>query len=216
MACANSAALQVGNPFVILAENRRESHEFARIRRHRWRAGQAGAFMIRTILLGTLCAFSLATPVSADAANLLGVFGNWSAYSTGAGNSMTCYAMSQPRATQPKNAKRTAVYLMVSDWPGRKVRAEPEIVPGYEYKERAPVSLAIGPDKFAFFARNDAKSGTAWLQSLSDTQRLIDTMSKGVSAVATGASTRGTKTIDTYSLSGFNDALTKIHAVCNM
>ena len=41
-------------------------------------------------------------------------------------------------------------------------------------------------------------------------------MGKGVSAVATGTSARGTKTIDTYSLSGFNDALAKIHAVCNM
>ena len=74
----------------------------------------------------------------------------------------------------------------------------------------------MGPDKFIFFARNDAKSGTAWLQSLGDTQRLIDAMSKGVSAVATGTSARGTKTMDTYSLAGFNDALAKIHAVCNM
>jgi hypothetical protein len=172
--------------------------------------------MIRKILLGSLCAISLATPALADAANLLGVFGNWSAYSTGSGGSMTCYAMSQPRAAQPKNLKRAATYLMVSDWPGRKVKAEPEIVPGYEYKESAPVSLAVGPDKFSFFARNEAKSGTAWLQSLNENQRLIDTMTKGVSVVAAGTSSRGTKTTDTYSLAGFNDALAKVHAVCNM
>jgi len=172
--------------------------------------------MIRKLLLGSLCAVSLTTPAFADAANLLGVFGNWSAYSTGSGSTMTCYAMSQPRAVQPKKLKRAAIYLMVSDWPGRKVKAEPEIVPGYEYKESAPVTLAVGPDKFTFFARNEAKSGTAWLQSLNDGQRLIDTMSKGVSAVAAGTSSRGTKTTDTYSLSGFNDALNKIHAVCNM
>jgi len=172
--------------------------------------------MIRRFLLGSLCALSLATPALADSANLLGVFGNWTAYSTGSGNSMTCYAMSKPRATQPKNAKRTAIYLMVSDWPGRKVKAEPEIVPGYEYKETAPVSLAIGPDKFSFFARNESKSGTAWLKSLAENDKLIDTMKGGVSAVAAGTSSRGTKSVDTYSLSGFNDALAKIHAVCNM
>jgi hypothetical protein len=175
--------------------------------------------MIRKILLA--CALSLAplaptTPAYADAANLLGVFGNWSAYSTGTGSSMTCYAMSKPRAMQPKNTKRAAIYLMVSDWPSRKVKAEPEIVPGYEYKESAPASLAIGPDKFTFFARNEAKSGSAWLQALNDNQRLIEVMSKGVSAVAAGTSARGTKTVDTYSLAGFNDALAKIHAVCNM
>ena len=172
--------------------------------------------MIRTFLLGSLCALSLATPALADSANLLGVFGNWTAYSTGSGNAMTCYAMSKPRAMQPKNAKRTAIYLMVSDWPGRKVKAEPEIVPGFEYKESAPVTLAVGPDKFTFFARNEAKSGTAWLKSLSDNDKLIDAMKAGVSAVAAGTSSRGTKTVDTYSLSGFNDALAKIHASCNM
>lgn len=177
--------------------------------------------MIRTILLGSLCAFSLmasvcVTPAAAETANLLGVFGNWSAFSTGTGSSMTCYAMSKPRARQPKATKRGDIYLMVSDWPGRKVKAEPEIVPGYEYKANAPVTLAVGPDKFTFFSRNEAKSGTAWLQSLTDGERLIDTMTKGVSVVATGTSSRGTKTTDTYSLQGFNDALAKIHAVCNM
>lgn len=172
--------------------------------------------MIRTFLLGSLCALSLATPALADSANLLGVFGNWTAYSTGSGNSMTCYAMSKPKASQPKNAKRTAVYLMVSDWPGRKVKAEPEIVPGYEYKESAPITLAVGPDKFTFFARNESKSGTAWLKSLGDNDKLMDTMKAGVSAVAAGTSVRGTKTVDTYSLAGFNDALAKIHASCNM
>lgn len=172
--------------------------------------------MIRRILLGSLCALSLATPALGDSANLLGVFGNWTAYSTGSGNTMTCYAMSKPRAMQPKNAKRAAIYLMVSDWPGRKVKAEPEIVPGYEYKESAPVTLAVGSDKFNFFPRNEAKSGTAWLKSLGENDKLIDTMKDGVSAVAAGTSSRGTKSVDTYSLAGFNDALAKIHAVCNM
>jgi len=175
--------------------------------------------MIRTFLLGSLCAVSvltMAAPASAETANLIGVFGNWSAFSTGTGNAMTCYAMSKPRARQPKATKRGDVFLMVSDWPGRKVKAETQIVPGYEYKANAAVTLAVGPDKFTFFSRNEAKSGAAWLQSLTDSEKLVDTMSKGVSAVAAGTSSRGTKTVDTYSLQGFNDALAKIHAVCNM
>ena len=55
-----------------------------------------------------------------------------------------------------------------------------------------------------------------WLQALGDNPRLIDSMSKGVSAVAKGVSKRGTNTTDTYSLAGFSDALAKIHATCNM
>jgi hypothetical protein len=157
-----------------------------------------------------------AAPASADPANLLGVFRNWSAYSTGSGSAMTCYAMSSPRASQPKGAKRNQIYLMISDWPGRKIKAEPEIVPGYEYKANAPVTLGVGPDKFTFFSRNDAKSGSAWLSSLNDGSHLLDAMSHGVLAQATGISAKGTRTVDTYSLAGFGDAIAKIHAVCNM
>ncbi len=79
-----------------------------------------------------------------------------------------------------------------------------------------PASLGVGPDKFTFFTRNDGKTGKAWLQGLGDNQRLVEAMSKGVSAVAQGVSQRGTKTVDTYSLAGFNDALAKIHDACKM
>jgi hypothetical protein len=169
--------------------------------------------MIRTISLAVLLAAAFAAPAAAEPATLLGVFQNWSAYSAGSGNDMTCYALSQPRATQPRGAKRGPIYLMVSDWPGRKVKAEPQVVLGYPVKENAPAAVAVGGAKFAFFARGD---GSAWLQGLGDNARLIETMGKGVSAVATGISARGTKTSDTYSLSGFGDAIAKIHDVCKM
>jgi hypothetical protein len=129
---------------------------------------------------------------------------------------MTCYAISKPRAVQPRKAKRGPIYLMVSDWPGRKVKGEPQIVYGYPAREGGEASLGIGGDKFTFFIRNNGDDGSAWLQSLNDNPRLIDAMRNGVSAVARGISKRGTKTVDTYSLAGFNDALAKIHAACGM
>ncbi|MBA2588694.1 MAG: hypothetical protein H0U98_08725 [Alphaproteobacteria bacterium] len=156
-------------------------------------------------------------PAAAEPANLLGVFGNWTAYTSGSGSSLTCYALSKPRATRPATAKRgSTVYLMVSDWPGRKVKAEPQIVYGYQAKEGGAAALGVGPDKFSFFIRNTGKDGSAWLQQLNDTPRLISAMGGGVSAVASGVSSKGTKTSDTYSLSGFNDAMVKVHAACNM
>ncbi|HWY62928.1 MAG TPA: hypothetical protein VNW15_13585 [Rhizomicrobium sp.] len=172
--------------------------------------------MIRKLLLGSIAALCLTSPVLADSANLLGAFKNWTAYSTGTGSSMTCYAMSAPRATEPRGTKRAAIYLMVSDWPGRKVKAEPEVVPGYQYKSGAPVTLGIGSDKFNFFARNDGQNGSAWLQNLNDGKALMEALTHGVSAVAIGTSARGTKTVDTYALAGFADAVAKIHAACNM
>jgi hypothetical protein len=168
------------------------------------------------LFAGGVLSLSLALPAAAEPANLLGVFGNWSAYTTGSGSSQTCYAVSRPRASRPAGAKRTAIYLMISDWPSRKVKAEPQIVYGYQAKENGAAALGVGSDKFPFFIRNNGKDGSAWLQQLNDNQRLLAAMQGGVSAVASGTSSKGTKTSDTYSLSGFNDAIAKIHATCNM
>jgi hypothetical protein len=167
------------------------------------------------ILAGLALSAAIALPAAAEPATLLGVFGNWTAYSSGAGSSMTCYALSKPRASRPA-AKRGDIYLMISDWPGRKVKAEPQVVYGYQAKEGGAASVGVGPDKFTFFLRNNGKDGSAWIQALNDNPRLIQSMQGGVSAVAKGVSLRGTATTDTYSLSGFGDALAKIHAVCNM
>ena len=171
--------------------------------------------MIRNFL-GSIAVLLIASPALADPADILGAFKNWTAYSTGTGSSKTCYALSAPRAIEPKNLKRGAVFLMVSDWPSRKIKAEPEVVSGYAYKANAAVTLGIGGDRFNFFSRNDGQNGSAWLQNLNDGGALLDAMNHGVSAVAIGTSARGTKTVDTYSLAGFGDALAKIHAACNM
>jgi hypothetical protein len=171
--------------------------------------------MIKVLGMGLSLAL-MVLPASAEPANLLGVFGNWTAYSSGSGSSLTCYVLSKPRASRPATAKRSAVYLMVSDWPARKAKAEPQIVYGYQAKEGGAAGLGVGSDKFTFFVRNSGKEGSAWLQQLSENPRLITAMQEGVSAVASGTSAKNTKTSDTYSLSGFNDALAKIHAVCQM
>jgi hypothetical protein len=169
----------------------------------------------------TALCVGFALPAAAEPANLLGVFGNWSAYTTGTGSSLTCFAMSKPRATRPASVKRDTkkLYLMVSDWPSRKVKSEIQIVFGYQGKEGAAAALGVGGDKFTFFIRNNGKEGSAWLQQLGENTRLVTAMQEGVSAVASGTSTVGKKTIktsDTYSLAGFNDAMSKVHAACDM
>ena len=114
---------------------------------------------------GLALSVAMALPAAAEPATLLGVFGNWSAYSSGTGSAMTCYALSEPKAKRPATAKRGPIYLMVSDWPGRKVKAEPQIVYGYPAKEGGAAALGVGGDKFTFFIRNNNKEGSAWLQA---------------------------------------------------
>ena len=56
---------------------------------------------------------------------------------------------------------------------------------------------------------------TAWTGSKSNTDdKIINEMTKGNTLIAFGVSKRGTKTKDTYSLSGFAEAFKKITSYC--
>jgi len=165
--------------------------------------------------LGAL-AVLLSGTASADNATVLGVSRNWTAYSSGNGPDKVCYAIAQPRASQPKRMKREAVGILINDWPSKKARAEPEVVPGYKFKDGSTVTVAVGQDKFVLFTTNDGGSGSAWVKGPNDEARLIEAMQKNAEARVTGITARGTMTHDTYALDGLSDSLTKIHSACNM
>jgi len=112
--------------------------------------------------------------------------------------------------------KRDPAYFLINDWPGRKAKAEPEIVSGYLYKDGSTVTAQVGNDRFSFFTKNDAKSGSAWVLAQADEDRLITAMKTGAQVLVTGTSKRGTMTHDVYSLAGIGEALDKIHQACGM
>ena len=159
---------------------------------------------------------STSMPAAADDATLLGGFKNWSAYSLGTGDQKVCYALSKPTAMEPKKVKRDPAYFLINDWPGRKAKAEPEIVSGYQYKDGSTVTAQVGGDRFSFFTKNDGKSGSAWVLAQADEERLIDAMKSSEQVLVTGTSKRGTVTHDVYSLAGLGDALDKVHQACGM
>lgn len=166
-----------------------------------------------------LAGAALLAPQLATAAappEILGVFKNWAAYTTGAGDGKVCYALSRPVSTEPKKIHRDAAYFLINDWPGRKAKAEPEIVPGYQYKEDSAVAAEVGPTKFSLFTKNEDGAGGAWVEARTDEARLIDAMKAASEVVVSGISKRGTSVRDTYSTSGLSDALDKAHQACGM
>jgi hypothetical protein len=114
----------------------------------------------------------------------------------------------------PANVTRDAVFFLISTWPGRKVRGEPSVVPGYQYKVGTKVQVQIGSDKFDLFTKNDGSAGGAWLENPADEKKLVDAMKRGSEMSITGTSSRGTLTRDNYSLAGISAALDKIDASC--
>jgi len=174
----------------------------------------------RRLTIATLIAAGVAlaplASAQADDPTLLGAFGAWSAFSNGTGDGKVCYALSSPTAKLPAKIKRDPVYFLINDWPRRGAKAEPEVVPGYQYKDNSKATVQVGSDKFDFFTKNEDGVGGAWVEQQADEVRLIDAMKSGQQIVVTGISKRGTMTHDTYSLKGISDALDKIHATCGM
>jgi hypothetical protein len=169
----------------------------------------------RLALIAALPVFFLAPAMAAAGPTLLGVSKAWAAYQADTGEGKVCYVLSKPKSIEPRKAVRDPIYLMLSDWPDRKVKGEFEILPGYSYKDGEEATAEVGSDKVELFTRNDG-DGQAWVKDPADEDRLREAMRKGNSLIVTGVSARGTHTRDVYSLDGVSAMLDKAHAACGM
>jgi hypothetical protein len=162
-----------------------------------------------------LClAMLVAVPAMAADPVELGVFKTWTAMSATGAEGKVCYALASPTAMLPKKTPRDKVYVLISVWPGLGRRDEVEVVPGYLYKDNEPVFVQVGNRRTEFFSRNEGKSGSAWAKNVEDEKALVAAMRGGSTMTVTGVSKKGTKTTDTYSLSGIAGAIERAHREC--
>lgn len=170
----------------------------------------------RPILLHLLLVliFTAATPVLARAQGIerLGDFGDWSAFQFTENGNKACYMASQPKKAEGDYKKRGDVYAIVTHRPGEKQRDEVSVLAGYTYKEKSTVQVAIGDQTFELFTQGDG----AWAQDKKADEALVKTMIKGSSMVVKGTSSRGTETVDSYSLKGFTKAYEAIGKACGL
>ena len=141
---------------------------------------------------------------------------DWSIFQAGAEGQKVCWIVSQPtKTTAVRNGKTVSVnrgdiFLMVSIRPGDGVNNEVSYLSGYPFKKGSEVKAAVGKKKFTLFTEGE----NAWAPSAEDDAALIDAFQRGARAKVEGVSTRGTKTIDTFSLAGFTAALEAAASLC--
>jgi hypothetical protein len=153
-----------------------------------------------------------ATPALAEGEpTQLGIFSDWAAYSYKTAESKVCYVSSSPKSMAPKSVKRDPAFFLVTNMPGRKpaVKGEVSTIIGYPFKEGAIVKLTIDDQSFDMFSKGD----TAWVETGADKQ-VVTAMKAGQTLTIKGTSWRGTKTEDSYSLSGISAALAAIDKAC--
>ena len=172
--------------------------------------------MLKTIkivglILGLLPVAFGAFPASADPKKML-IAKDWGAYRYDDSAGRMCFISSVPTESKgkydPNNRGETRVF--VSHGPDKAERNVVQVVAGYRYKPQSDVSLTIDGKGFKLFTIEDR----AYAESEEDDKRIITLMRRGSRMTVVGISSRGTKTTDTYSLSGFTKTKAVIDKTC--
>ncbi|MBX3453901.1 invasion associated locus B family protein [Ferrovibrio sp.] len=140
----------------------------------------------------------------------LGSFKSWQAYQLDGKDGRICYLHGLPAKQEPASARRGEIYLLVTHKPAKNVRNEVSIFFGYTLKDKSSVEAVIDKDALSLFTHEQA----AWARDPETDAKLVENFKRGRQLVVKGESDRGTKTTDTYDLSGFSDALKTIDKAC--
>jgi outer membrane biosynthesis protein TonB len=143
---------------------------------------------------------------------LLGMFGDWGAYTASPGGKKVCFALAKPSKseTTPANRPRDPAFLFVSSRPAEKVKDEVSLIIGYGFKANTDATLELAGATYAMYTQADG----AWIKNAAEEAKLVDAMRKGGDLTIKGTSARGTGTLDVFSLKGLAQALDKVGQEC--
>lgn len=162
-------------------------------------------------------AISLCTPVLAQTTETVATHSDWAVVV--AGEPKECYIVSQPtksvarRGGSTVDVRRGDIRLFVSFRPNENIANEISFTGGYPFKPGQAVKLEIGGRDFNMSPGTGAGAEWAWT-SVSDDATAVAALRAGATATVTGVSSRGTTTIDDFSLIGFTAAVTDAEARC--
>lgn len=163
--------------------------------------------------LSLIGAFVAASITAAEAAQpqVLGEYGDWTAWTYNESGNLICYMSSTPKKDEGKYTKRGDIFVIITHRPAEKSFDEVSFMAGYTFKSGAPMTVKIGNKTF----KNTFTEGDkAWMVSNTEDKNLIAEMKRGSRMIVDGTSSRGTVTKDTYSLKGFTSAYNAITAKC--
>ncbi|OSQ31723.1 invasion associated locus B family protein [Thalassospira sp. MCCC 1A03138] len=170
--------------------------------------------LVRNSLAGAaaaLVALISQAAIAQNAPQLIDVYGKWEAYSYSEKGKKVCYIGSQPTSAKGDYTQRGKIYVMVTHRPALKLFNEVSFITGYTYEKDSDVDLRIDSKSFKLFTYEDS----AWAVNGEEDRKLVSAMKSGSTMVVVGNSSRGTKTTDTYSLSGFTAAYNAISKACD-
>jgi invasion protein IalB len=143
---------------------------------------------------------------------LIGQFGTWGAYTATPNGKKVCFALAKPSSskTNPPNRPRDPAYVFVSTRPAEKVANEVSIMIGYALKPGSESTLEVGGAAYAMYTQGDG----LWIKNAAEEERMVEAMRKAADVTVRGVSSKGTETIDVFSLKGLSQALDRVAQDC--
>ena len=166
------------------------------------------AFLLKIIVI---CLFT--TNLSASDKTQINQFNDWSVLRQETEAGRLCYITSEPieKKGDYDKSNRGETRVFVTHGPGKAERDVVSIVAGYVFKKQSEVELSVDGNKQSFFTLEDR----AWSIGQDEDKKIIRKMKAGNKLTVTGVSSRGNKTIDVYSLSGFTKAKQMLDKICS-
>jgi hypothetical protein len=143
---------------------------------------------------------------------LIGQFGTWGAYTATPNGKKVCFALAKPSSskTNPPNRPRDPAYAFISTRPAEKVANEVSIMIGYVLKPGSESTLEVGGAAYAMYTQGDG----LWIKNAAEEERMVEAMRKAADVTVKGVSSKGTETIDVFSLKGLSQALDRVAQDC--
>ncbi|MAU53427.1 MAG: hypothetical protein CMN17_13915 [Roseovarius sp.] len=127
-----------------------------------------------------------------------------------------CWAVSAPTETVNTRdgrvvaVRRGDILLMTFFRPGAGVQGQITFTGGYPFAPGSTVNMRVGDESYEMFTEGE----WAWPATPEDDAKILAAMKRGVDAVLTARSSRGTQTKDTFSLLGYTAAVEEAEKRC--
>jgi len=167
-----------------------------------------------TLAIALVSAAATAQEEDEESTNQVGTNTAWSVFSDT--DPTECWAVSAPseiRNTRDGRivaATRGDILLLAFYRPSVGVAGQIAFTGGYPFASGSTVNVNIDGTEFELFTEGE----WAWAASPSEDAKIVTAMKRGAQAILTGRSSRGTTTVDTFSLLGFTASIEDAERRC--
>lgn len=166
--------------------------------------------MIKKVIFVT-CVLATALQINAAFAQVKDqTFKDWTVYSTDLEGKKVCYIASFPGDKTGNYSVRDEPYLLVTHIDS--ATDEVSVSSGYAYKDNSKIKVTVDDDKTHYLSLLQGER--AWAKDASVDKALIADMRAKNEVEVKGISTKGTYSLDRYSLAGFSAAYSRMKTLC--